>query len=367
VPELSALGFTQIAQDFAVEFRCEDPARARAKFNESSGAGTFELQMWGDPKYRPIQGDGAIAVQSRFIAIGIRLLACLGTAVAAFWITLQLLDLWSDAPDQNVIHVTEATYGMNCVGFVVPAGVQNSVWKGNATSKVSEACEGVQFSCGFAIDVVQLSDPANGCGKDFSVSWRCGNSGILNRAEVPGEADGKRVFLGCPEIPPTNLSELPALPNESFSWLGIAGINARAEGGVPAVDGHPILRLIAVRDGVHMVAVRVSGLRKDERYRITAWIRPQGGANFGISVRDQADKQDGPNKSLAIFDLARRDILSAEGKSGIRQSGDWLAVWTDLLTTDGQYVINFYICNRDERSYMASGRFEVILGGLGVD
>jgi hypothetical protein len=120
---------------------------------------------------------------------------------------------------------------------------------------------------------------------------------------------------------------------------------------------------------VHMVAVRVSGLIKNESYRITAWIRPQGVANFGISARDQADKQDGPNKNLAIFDLARRDILSAEGKGkpGIRQRGDWLAVWTDLLTTDGQYIINFYICNRDERSYMANGRFEVILGGIGVD
>jgi hypothetical protein len=337
--------------------------RARAKLNRH-----LELQMWREHKYRSIQGDHS--VQSRLIAIGIWLPACLGTAVAAFWITLQLLDLWSDAPDRNVIHVTEATYGMNCVGFVVPAGKgQNRVRKGNATSKVSEACEEVQFSCGFAIDVVQLSDPANGCGKDFSVSWRCGSSGILHRAEVPGEADGKHVFLGCPEILPTNLGELPALPGESFSWLGIAGINARAAGGVPAVDKHPILRLIAVRDGVHMVAVRVSGLIKNESYRITAWIRPQGVANFGISARDQADKQDGPNKNLAIFDLARRDILSAEGKGkpGIRQRGDWLAVWTDLLTTDGQYIINFYICNRDERSYMANGRFEVILGGIGVD
>jgi hypothetical protein len=158
----------------------------------------LELQMWGDHKYRPIQGEGAIAVQSRLISIGFRLLAGLGTAVAAFWITLQLLDLWSDAPDQNVIHVMEATYGMNCVGWVVPGGGQNRVRKGNATSEVSEACEGIQLSCGFAIDAVQLNDPAGGCGKDFSVSWRCGSSETLHRAELPGEADGNRVFLKCP-------------------------------------------------------------------------------------------------------------------------------------------------------------------------
>jgi hypothetical protein len=169
--------------------------------------------------------------------------------------------------------------------------------------------------------------------------------------------------------PQTNLPDLPGLPDSRFSWLGIVGINAQVIAGVPAVTGHPILRLVALQDGLHTVAVRVNGLVKNERYRITAWIRPQAGANFAIAARDQADKDNGPNNARAIFDLAGRRVLSADGnaKPSIEQVGDWLTVWLDLLTTDGQYVVNFYVCNGDAESYAADGRLGIILGGTAAD
>ena len=131
------------------------------------------------------------------------------------------------------------------------------------------------------------------------------------------------------------------------------------------MTGHPILRLVALQDGVHTLAVRVNELVKNERYRITAWIRPQAGANLEIAARDQADKDNGPNNARVLFDVAGRTVLSAQGNAitGIEQVGDWLTVWLDLLTTDGQAVVNFYVCNGDAESYTADGRTRNHSGG----
>ena len=167
----------------------------------------------------------------------------------------------------------------------------------------------------------------------------------------------------------TNLADMPALPDSRCSWLGISGINAQVISGVPAVSGHPILRLVALGDGIHTLAFRVNGLIKNERYRITAWIKPQAGANFGIAARDQAEKDNGPNNARAYFDLADRRILAAHGngKPGIEQVGAWLTVWIDLLTTDGQYVVNFYVYSGDADTYRGDGKRGIILGGTAAD
>ena len=169
-----------------------------------------------------------------------------------------------------------------------------------------------------------------------------------------------------PGTPQTTLADLPPLPDTRFSWIGIGGINAQVVAGGPAASGQHILRLIAVQDGLHTLAARLNGLVKNERYRITAWIKPQAGATFRIAARDQADRNDGPNNGRAIFDLAGGRILSAFGnaKPGIEQFGDWLTVWMDLLTTDGQYVVSFYICSGGAESYTGGGRLGIILGGI---
>jgi hypothetical protein len=172
-----------------------------------------------------------------------------------------------------------------------------------------------------------------------------------------------------PSTPASTLADLPPLADSRFAWIGIAGINAQPVAGVPVVSGVPILRLVALQDGVHTLAVRVSGLVKNEKYRITAWIRPQAAANFEIAARDQVDKDDGPNNSRAIFDLASRKVLSANGngKPGIELVGTWLTAWIDLVTTDGQYVVNFYVCDREAESYAGDGKLGVILGGIAAD
>jgi hypothetical protein len=172
-----------------------------------------------------------------------------------------------------------------------------------------------------------------------------------------------------PGTPQSQLAALPALPDTRFSWLGISGVNAQVVPGVAAIDGYSILRLIAVQDGLHTVAAQVAGLVKNERYRITAWVRPQAGANFGIGARDQVDKTDGPNKARVTFDLSNRKILTSDGnaRAGIEQVGEWLTVWIDLPTTDGQYVVNFYIYSGAQFSYPGDGKLGVILGGIAVD
>jgi hypothetical protein len=192
---------------------------------------------------------------------------------------------------------------------------------------------------------------------------------LLDRSEAPSSWSDPVVAALPAGTLQTSLAELPALTDSRFSWLGISGINAQVISGVPAVSGHPILRLVALGDGIHTLAFRVNGLVKNERYRITAWIKPQAGANFGIAARDQVAKDNGPNNARAYFDLAGRRILAAHGngKPGIEQVGAWLTVWMDLLTTDGQYVVNFYVCSGDADSYRGDGRLGIILGGTAAD
>jgi hypothetical protein len=192
---------------------------------------------------------------------------------------------------------------------------------------------------------------------------------LLDHSGAPSSWSDPVVTALPAGTPQTRLAELPALPDPKFSWLGISGMNVQAIAGVPAVTGHPILRLVPLQDGVHTLAFRVNGLVKNERYRITAWIKPQAGANLEIAARDQADKDNGPNNARVLFDVAGRTVLSAQGNAltGIEQVGDWLTVWLDLLTTDGQAVVNFYVCNGDAESYTADGRLGIILGGTEAD
>lgn len=98
-------------------------------------------------------------------------------------------------------------------------------------------------------------------------------------------------------------------------------------------------------------------------------MRPQVGANFGISARDQIDKPEGPNKARITFDLSNRKILTSDGnaRGGIEQVGEWLTVRINLPTTDGRYVVNFYVYSGAQFSYPGDGKLGVLLGGVAVD
>jgi len=93
------------------------------------------------------------------------------------------------------ISVREATYGQNCSGAAVPAGMTNTVTRGNFTRTVARAC-GEQDVCDFTITIEVLGDPAPLCAKDFHIRWTCPD-GRSAENTVPPEALGKTVHISC--------------------------------------------------------------------------------------------------------------------------------------------------------------------------
>ena len=124
-----------------------------------------------------------------------------GFAVVAisFFATMHILDYWLSPQDPNasVIHVVDATYGLACKDFAPPSGKPNLVKVGNATTALTSACDRAKATCSFAVDVVQLGDPANGCGKDFSAEYFCTRLQETKTAFLPAEANGRSIVLTC--------------------------------------------------------------------------------------------------------------------------------------------------------------------------
>ena len=127
-----------------------------------------------------------------------------GIAVVAisFFATMQILDYWLTPQDPNasVIHVVDATYGLACKNFVLPSGQPNLVKDGNATALLVGACDNAKTTCIFTVDAAQIRDPANGCAKDFTATWRCGSDQNVHKFYLPGEAHGKSAVLSCPAL-----------------------------------------------------------------------------------------------------------------------------------------------------------------------
>jgi len=108
--------------------------------------------------------------------------------------------LWAGArPD---IEIVSATYGMSCKDFAERPPFRNMVAPGNATAALRRACEGQQ-QCSPVVDLSMAGgDPANGCGKDFTVEYSCYGSGSVHKAYIPGEALGKQLSLDCEATAP---------------------------------------------------------------------------------------------------------------------------------------------------------------------
>jgi len=129
----------------------------------------------------------------------IKLTAGLAVVMASFWTTTKIVHYWSTPRDLNVnsIHVTEATYGENCQSLVSSLGHANLVKPGNATAVASLTCNDTDVICPVIVDLIRLGDPASGCGKDFTVSWRCGADQTVHQVYLPAEASGKIAWVSC--------------------------------------------------------------------------------------------------------------------------------------------------------------------------
>ena len=125
-----------------------------------------------------------------------------GIAVVAvsFFATMRILDYWLTPLDPNasVIYVVNATYGQTCRDFVPPSGRPNLVKVGNFTAALTSACDKAKTTCRFAVDAVQLGDPAPGCGKDFVANWRCRSDPKVHPFYLTAEASGRSALLSCP-------------------------------------------------------------------------------------------------------------------------------------------------------------------------
>ena len=131
-----------------------------------------------------------------------RIILAAGIAVMALmlWITAADVRYWSMATNRNpnIIHVTEATYGGNCLHFAPAGGHANLVKIGNATNVASQSCSGTDVVCPFVVDFARLGDPAIGCDKDFVINWRCGTDQSVHQIELGAEAVQKIAWLSCP-------------------------------------------------------------------------------------------------------------------------------------------------------------------------
>ena len=96
-----------------------------------------------------------------------------------------------------------ATWGANCnsngynvqennVGSDVLTAVQNA-----DISNEFESSTVVTYTIGTDGNGNNLSDPAYGCPKNFSLTYQCGNDPSINTINVPGESWGNQVTLNC--------------------------------------------------------------------------------------------------------------------------------------------------------------------------
>jgi hypothetical protein len=113
--------------------------------------------------------------------------------VGSFYTTLKVMDYWDarkiaeKVTSSNPITIEEATYGANC---------GKSVKAGNVTPFAAKACDS-RITCNISISVLELGDPAQGCWKDYSLSFRCGNQKTIRKLHVNGEANGSSLVVDC--------------------------------------------------------------------------------------------------------------------------------------------------------------------------
>jgi hypothetical protein len=171
--------------------------------------------------------------------------------------------------------------------------------------------------------------------------------------------------------PETSLEALPKLASSGFQWAGIAHLNVRTETGTSVVAGQPVMRLLATaQDGYHTLAGQFSGLNKNQVYRVTAWVKPEGGGNVELETSDRASGQP-LNHAEAMFNLAGREVLSASAavkERGVDQGPDgWQKVWLDLMTSDGRIIVTLRPANGGATNFKGDGSLGVTLGGVEID
>lgn len=100
---------------------------------------------------------------------------------------------------ESTMTISEATYG--AVTKPINVNTCPTVAKGNATQVVANQCNG-RTTCDYGVDVNKFpgGDPAQGCWKNFEVSYACSGDTTTRTMAVggeSGEANDQHLFLNC--------------------------------------------------------------------------------------------------------------------------------------------------------------------------
>ena len=225
---------------------------------------------------------------------------------------------------------------------------------------------------GIAVVVLSFSATLFALNKWFNNS----NSDLLFTASItsarPAPAAPPTAPAPAPQAMPAAAQEAPsdALPkvqSRGFQWAANAHLLIRPETGAPVVAGQPVLRLVATpQDGFHTLAGQFNGLNKNQVYRVTAWVKPEGG-NIQLEVGNQAPGQ--PIHHLAaIFSLSKHTVLDGDTpvkEGGIDQGPDgWEKIWLNVMTSDGRLDVTLRPANGSTLTFKGDGNLGMILGGV---
>jgi hypothetical protein len=190
------------------------------------------------------------------------------------------------------------------------------------------------------------------------------------RPDAPAAPD-----IASLDLPPvsrvTALSALPEPATPGFRWEVVRGLNVQAVNADTIVSGQPILRLTATpNDNGHTLAVRLTGLNKDQTYRVSAWVKSVAGGNVELAAFDRPDTDKPINNGDAIFDLSNHQVLDASGVQGsnIEQHRNyWQKVWINIPTSDGQLLVAVRPINGRGLLFPGDGKLGLILGGIDAE
>ena len=191
---------------------------------------------------------------------------------------------------------------------------------------------------------------------------------ISSARPAPPTAAASPASVATPAAAQEPVAEaLPKVQSRGFQWAAIAHLTVRPETGAPVVPGQPVLRLVATpQDGFHTLAGQFSGLNKNQVYRVTAWVKAQGG-NVQLEVGNQAPGQ--PLHHLAaIFSLSNRTVL--DGDTPVKEGGidhgpdGWEKIWLNVMTSDGHLDVTVRPANGNVLTFKGDGSLSVILGGV---
>jgi hypothetical protein len=167
----------------------------------------------------------------------------------------------------------------------------------------------------------------------------------------------------------TTLAELPKPGASGFIWYSVRGLNVQAVNDTPVVSDQHVLRLLATPNGdAHSLVARYGGLRKNQVYRVTSWVKSEAGGNVEMAALDQPDGNP-INNGDVIFDPSSKTFLGASGVKarGFEQGPDnWQKVWLDIATSDGQFLVAIRAARGDTLSFKGDGTLGLILGGIQV-